>query len=90
MSDPARGTTREEIGEAVKRYILDRFLPGEDPNELTESTPLISGRVLDSLATLKLVDFLEKRYGIELQAHEADRQHMDSIAQIADLVLSKM
>ena len=56
----------------MKDFILQEFLPGEDPNELTESTPLITGGILDSIATLKLVMFLEEQFGITLQAHEAD------------------
>jgi len=36
-------------------YILKEFLPGEDPNELTDATPLVTGGILDSLATLKLI-----------------------------------
>ena len=51
------------IKQTIKEFILDEFLPGEDPDELTESTPLITGGILDSIATLKLVMFLEERYG---------------------------
>lgn len=79
----------EDIKTAVKAYILEEFLPGEDPNELTDATPLITGGVLDSIATLKLVLFIEERFGVTLQAHEADPEHLDTLAQIATLVRSK-
>jgi acyl carrier protein len=78
-----------EIGSTVKKYILDEFLPGEDPSELTESTPLITGGILDSLATMKLVMFIEERYGFTMQAHEADADHLDTIALIEQLVRTK-
>lgn len=78
-----------EIKSAVKNYILKEFLPGEDPDELTDDTPLISGGVLDSIATVKLVMFLEETYGIRLAAHEADREHLDTLDLIAELVESK-
>ena len=32
-----------EIGIKVKEFIMQEFLPGEDPDQLSESTPLISG-----------------------------------------------
>jgi acyl carrier protein len=48
-----------QIKEDVKEFILREFLPGESPQELTDSTPLITGGILDSLATIKLVSFLE-------------------------------
>jgi acyl carrier protein len=79
----------EAISERVKEYILKEFLPGEDPNELTEATPLITGGILDSLATLKLVAFLEERFGITMKAHEADVDHLNTISGITALVLSK-
>jgi acyl carrier protein len=77
------------IIDAVRTFILDEFLPGEDPSELTDATPLISGGILDSLATIKLVTFLEERFKITIQAHEADADHMDTLADIAKLVASK-
>jgi acyl carrier protein len=77
------------IVDAVRTFILDEFLPGEDPSQLIETTPLISGGILDSLATIKLVTFLEERFKITIQAHEADADHMDTLADIAKLVASK-
>lgn len=79
----------EEIKETVKAYILKEFLPGEDPNELTDSTPLITGGILDSIATVKLVAFLEERFGFTVQAHEVDAEHLDTINDIVHLINSK-
>jgi acyl carrier protein len=82
--------TVDEMNKSLKQYILQQFLPEEDPEQLTDSTPLITGGVLDSLATLKLVAFIEDRYKIQLQAHEADVEHLNTIASIAKLVRSKL
>jgi acyl carrier protein len=79
----------EDIQKDVHSFILNEFLPGEDPSELTESTPLITGGILDSITTLKLVVYLEERFGITVEAHEAGVEHLDSIRQIADLVAEK-
>jgi acyl carrier protein len=79
----------DDIEGAVKRFILKEFLPGEDPAELTDATPLITGGVLDSIATLKVVMFIEETFGISLQAHEVDSEHLDTIGQIAQLVRAK-
>jgi acyl carrier protein len=78
-----------DVGSTVRKFILEQFLPGEDPAELTDATPLITGGILDSLATMKLVTFLEERYGITMEAHEADPDHLDTIALIANLVRAK-
>ena len=79
----------DDIEGVVKDFILKEFLPGEDPQELTDTTPLITGGVLDSIATLKVVMFIEERFGITLQAHEVDSEHLDTIGQIAQLVRAK-
>jgi len=74
----------------VKQYILDRHLPGENPANLTLTTPLVSGGILDSLATLDLVAFLEETFDIQLEAHEVDRDRLDTVERIAALVNGKL
>jgi acyl carrier protein len=77
------------ISEAVRGYILSEFLPGQDPSELTESTPLITSRILDSLATIKLVEFIEQQFKVRFQPHETDVKYMNTVADITRLVQSK-
>lgn len=79
----------DEIKTAVHDYILREFLPGEDPNDLTDQTPLITGGVLDSISTLKLVVFLEERFEVTVEAFEAGVDHLDTISEIARLVARK-
>jgi acyl carrier protein len=79
----------EDIAKVVHEFILSEFLPGEDPNELTAETPLITGGILDSISTLKLVVFLEDKFGIRIEAFEAGVDHLDSIALIAALIVEK-
>jgi acyl carrier protein len=90
MSPERTAEMEQEIRSAVKTYILKEFLPGEDPAELKDDTPLITGGILDSLATIKLVTFVEDRYGIAFQAHEADVEHLNTVSDIASMVLSKL
>jgi acyl carrier protein len=79
----------QELKDTIKEYVLKEFLPGENPSELTDSTPLITGGILDSLATLKLVVFLEERFQIKIQAHETMVDYLNTISDIAQLVNSK-
>lgn len=79
-----------EIIPVVKEYILETFLPGENPAFLTPTTELIRSGILDSLATLELVAFLESRYGIELEAHDVDGRNLGTLADIDRLVRSKL
>jgi len=88
-NDP-ESLTNDGIRQTIKDYILAEFLPGENPAELTDSTPLITGGILDSLATVKLVVFLEQRFNVEIQAHETMVDYLNTIADIAQLVRSKL
>ncbi len=81
--------TAEEIKASVKDYILTKFLPGEDPNLLEDSTPLITGGVLDSISTVELVSFLEEQFGVEFEAHEMSADYLDTLDTIASTVQSK-
>ena len=80
----------DDVSRNVKEYILTTFLPGEDPAALTESTPLITSGILDSLATLELVSFLEQRYNIELEAKDVDASRLGTLNDISRLVNTKL
>ena len=79
----------DSIAAAVKQFILDEFLPGENPDELTDTTPLITAGILDSVGTLRLVAFIEEQFSIGLAAHEADVEYLNTISDIVKLVASK-
>jgi len=81
--------SEQDARHKIKDFIMSQFLPGEPPESLAHDTPLISGGILDSIATLKVVLFLEDRYGIVLAAHEVDRERLDTLDKIAELLASK-
>ena len=78
-----------DIKEELRQYIVSEFLPGEKPSNLKDVTPLRTSGILDSMATLRLVSFVEEHFGIEVEAHEASVENFDSIDSIASFVRSK-
>ena len=78
-----------EVQAPVKEYILANFLQGEDPRNLKSDTELIRSGILDSLATLDLVSFLEERFGIELGADDMGAENLGTLESIEELVRSK-
>lgn len=87
MTESVRG---DNIRHEVREFILERFLPGTKSSELTDATPLVTGAILDSLATVQLVSWLEERFGISIQAHETSIDYLNSVTDIAKLVESKL
>ncbi len=79
----------DDIRLAVHQYILHEFLPGESPEELTDETPLISGGILDSISTLRLVAFIEDHFDVTVEAHEAGVDNLDSVGLITKLIADK-
>jgi acyl carrier protein len=79
----------QQIADTIRDFILARYLPGESADNLKDDTPLRSSGILDSLATLGLISFLEEQYEIEIEAHETDIDNFDRITDIAAFVQRK-
>jgi acyl carrier protein len=79
----------QDIKATVRTFILNEFLPGEDPAALTNTTPLMTTGILDSIAVLKVVTFLENQFHITIEPHEAVIENLNTLSDIARLVMSK-
>ena len=80
----------DSIRDTVKAFVLENFLPGEDPRNLTDETELKESGILDSMSTLKLVAFLEERFKVEFEANDLEAGNLSSLANIERLVQSKL
>jgi acyl carrier protein len=81
--------SEQDIKERVKNFILKEYLSGEDPVALTDTTPLMTTGILDSIAVLKVVNFLESEFGITIEPHEAVVENLNTMLDMAQLVSSK-
>lgn len=79
----------ENIKQVVRGYLLENLFDSGSSDELTDSTPLISGGILDSISTLQLVSFLEEKFKIEFRPNEVDQDNLNTISRIANFVRSK-
>jgi acyl carrier protein len=78
-----------DIANTIRSFVLSNYLPGESPENLKDDTPLRTSGILDSLAILALISFIEKQYGIEVEAHETDVDNFDRIQDIVAFVERK-
>ncbi len=79
-----------QIKAIVKRYIVEHFLENKQVQDITDTTPLISGRLLDSISTMQLITYLEEQFKIEFEAHEVDKENFENITVIANFVNKKL
>ncbi len=75
-----------DIGEDLRRYIIDDLGWSGRAEDLTDDYPLIDNDVIDSMGIFELIEMLENRYGIEIDQDEIVVDNFGSIARIARLV----
>jgi len=83
-------TDRAAIQQTVSDYLVREFLADEGPAALTETTQLITGGVLSSIGTIKLVHFLEEHYAVRFEAHEMSADYLDTVSDITDQIAAKL
>ena len=79
----------ESVKATVRHYILCTHLPGEAPDALRDDTPLQTSGILDSLATVELISFVEKAFGVELGVADTSVERFDTVADIAATIARK-
>lgn len=80
----------QQIKEAVKAFVLAEFLPGEPAENLEDSTPLIEGAIVDSIGIMKLVLFIDEKYGIDIEPHEMGEKFLGTITDITRTIQAKI
>ena len=81
--------TIDSVRGTIRRFVLCTNLPGESPDTLSDDTPLQSSGILDSLAAVGLIAFLEKEFQIELDVYDTAIERFDTIHDIAATVVAK-
>jgi acyl carrier protein len=72
----------------IRGYVAEHFLPGGQG--LEDTTPLISGGLIDSIGMLGLISFMESRFGVEFMPREVDAHTLDNLNLIAALIDRKL
>jgi acyl carrier protein len=76
----------QDVSAKLSRFVLEEFLPGEDPSTLKPDTKLISTGIVTSLGLVRLASFVEKTYGIRLGPDEISERNFETIELMTDLV----
>ena len=81
--------THEEMRSSIRAFLLRELISPDDAEDLKDETDLVTSGILDSIATLKLVSFLEEEFGIAMEAHEIDVDNLNTLPDIVRLVREK-
>lgn len=73
----------------IRDFVTQNF-PLARRGEIGLHDSLLDDGIIDSMGTLEVVEFLEREFEIEVSDDEMVDDHFESIAKIAELVVSKV
>jgi acyl carrier protein len=76
----------KDMKKLVLDYVKREYLEEGDDREVTDSTPLISGGIVDSFSMVSLKRFLEKKFVISIPDADASPEAFDTVNSIVTLV----
>ncbi|MFC1610544.1 acyl carrier protein [Myxococcota bacterium] len=79
----------EEIEKAVRDFVVENFLFGNEEEAPEPETSFLEQQLIDSTGVLELVFFLENTYEIKIADDELVPDNLDSLRKIATFVQNK-
>jgi acyl carrier protein len=79
-----------EIRPEIRAFVAANYLPDAPADAVSDSMPLITSGIIDSIGMLGLVDFIESHYAIEFLPREIDVHILDTVERIEALIVAKL
>jgi acyl carrier protein len=79
-----------EIKSAIRQFIAENVLLGVHQAKIEDSTPLVTGGLIDSIGMIGLVAFLESHFKVDFDPREINVQHLNTLEQIEALIRKKL
>jgi acyl carrier protein len=77
-----------EVAAEIIQFIEDSFLDGRR-GAIGVDEDLLTGRVIDSLAVLQVLEFVDSRFGVALDLDEVTPENFQTVRAIAELVTAR-
>ncbi|MEV7438322.1 acyl carrier protein [Streptomyces griseoviridis] len=68
--------------QAIKEFVVEEFLPDVSAGELDADYDLLANGVIDSLGLLKVIAWIEDRYGVDTDEVDLRPESFNSVAAI--------
>jgi acyl carrier protein len=79
-----------DIESNLEQFIVDELLVGSKGMKLDYDQSLISSGVIDSLAILRLITFIEQKFGVTVEDEDVVPDNFETINIITNYVKAKM
>jgi len=78
-----------DVETAIERFVVDEIMLGDSNTKIDPNESLISSGVLDALALLRLIAFLEEQMGVTVDDSEVIPENFESINEIKSFIEKK-
>ena len=78
-----------DIRSDIRGFILDNFMMGRDPQELTDSGSLLELGIIDSTGVLELVGFMEEKFDLQVEDEDLVPENLDSVNNLVKYIEHK-
>jgi acyl carrier protein len=78
-----------EIERRIRQYVTTELLYDRDASALGDDDSLLGPGLLDSVAILRLVAWLEEEFSIGIPDEDVVPDHVETVKRLADLVRSR-
>ncbi len=75
--------------EKIRLFVVENFLFGKD-DDLSDDTSFLGEGIIDSTGVLELVEFIEGKFGIQVDDEELIPENLDSINNIVAYLEKKI
>ena len=79
----------QSVESVLREYITKEIAAGSGSPPIEDSTKLIESGILDSLGVLKLVIFVEGKFGLKIAPTEVIPANFETVAALGDFVRRK-
>ena len=73
----------------IERYIVEEIMIGDARTKIEPDQSLLDSGILDSLALLRLISFLEDQYNVTIEDGEVTPENFESISTITTFLEQK-
>jgi acyl carrier protein len=84
------GWTADNLRTSLRTFISSSTLPLSRVNSFADDDSFLEKGILDSTGVLEVVGYIEKEYGMRVEADEIIPDNLDSIDQLTAFIEKKM
>jgi len=79
-----------EFKNVIKQFIIDEIIDDGNSTEIIDDESLIDNGILDSIAMLKILDFIEEKFSVKVSDDELMPENFETLESMSSLIKEKV